>query len=60
MPPIAVLIAWLWLGEVPVAAELAGGLVVIAGVLIVSQGGKIAAQIIRTFAATHRLQLVKE
>ena len=60
VPPIAVLIAWLWLGEVPVAAELAGGLVVIAGVVIISQGGKIAAQIIRTFAAPHRLQLVKE
>ena len=44
VPPIAVLIAWLWLGEVPVAAELAGGLVVIAGVLIISQGGKIAAR----------------
>ena len=44
VPPIAVLIAWLWLGEVPVAAELAGGLVVIAGVVIISQGGKIAAR----------------
>ena len=44
VPPVAVLIAWLWLGEVPVAAELAGGLVVIAGVVIISQGGKIAAR----------------
>jgi drug/metabolite transporter (DMT)-like permease len=44
VPPIAVLIAWLWLGEVPVAAELAGGLVVISGVVIISQGGKIASR----------------
>ena len=58
VPPIAVLIAWLWLGEVPVAAELAGGLVVIAGVVVISQGGKIAARIIRTVAAPHRLQHV--
>ena len=56
VPPIAVLIAWLWLGEVPVAAELAGGLVVIAGVVVISQGGKIAARIIRTMAAPHRQQ----
>ena len=41
VPPVAVLIAWLWLGEVPVAAELAGGLVVISGVVIISQGGRI-------------------
>ena len=44
VPPVAVLIAWLWLGEVPVTAELAGGLVVITGVVIISQGGRITAR----------------
>lgn len=37
VPPVAVLIAWIWLGELPVPAELLGGLVVITGVVIVSQ-----------------------
>lgn len=45
VPPIAVLIAWLWLDEIPVVAELAGGLVVIAGVVIISQGARIAARL---------------
>ncbi|WP_427018889.1 DMT family transporter [Pseudarthrobacter sp. P1] len=36
--PVAVLVAFLWLGELPYAAELLGGLVVIAGVVLV--GGR--------------------
>jgi drug/metabolite transporter (DMT)-like permease len=43
VPPIAVLIAWVWLGEIPVAAKLSGGFVVIAGVVFISLGGNIAA-----------------
>jgi drug/metabolite transporter (DMT)-like permease len=43
VPPVAVLISWLWLGEAPVPAELLGGAVVIAGVVIVSQGPRMLA-----------------
>jgi drug/metabolite transporter (DMT)-like permease len=44
VPPVAVLIAWLWLGERPVTAELTGGLVVIAGVVMVSRGARLLAR----------------
>jgi drug/metabolite transporter (DMT)-like permease len=37
VPAVAVLIAFLWLGETPRATELLGGLVVIAGVVLVGQ-----------------------
>ena len=40
----------------PSCCELFGGRVVIAGVVLISQGAKIAARIIRTMAAPHRLQ----
>jgi len=41
VPPVAVFIAWVWLGEIPVASELFGGVVVIAGVVVISQGAAI-------------------
>lgn len=41
VPPVAVLIAWLWLGEIPLPSELLGGLIVIAGVVVISQGRRI-------------------
>ena len=41
VPPVAVLIAWVWLGEIPVPSELVGGVVVIAGVVLISQGARI-------------------
>jgi drug/metabolite transporter (DMT)-like permease len=41
VPPVAVFIAWIWLGELPITAELIGGLIVIFGVVIISQGAKI-------------------
>ncbi|MCU1406490.1 MAG: EamA/RhaT family transporter [Glaciihabitans sp.] len=41
--PVAVLIAFLWLGELPYPEELFGGLVVILGVVLVSRGDRIIA-----------------
>lgn len=41
VPPFAVLIAFGWLGEVPYPRELLGGMVVIAGVILVSQGDRL-------------------
>lgn len=38
MPPVAVLTAWVWLGEMPTTVELIGGLIVITGVVIVARG----------------------
>lgn len=43
VPPVTVLIAFVWLGERPRAGELLGGLVVIAGVLLVRRGAPTAA-----------------
>lgn len=43
VPPVAVLIAWLWLGELPILPELLGGLIVIAGVVVISQGPRLLA-----------------
>jgi len=43
VPPVAVLIAWIWLDEVPTPAELAGGVLVLGGVVIVTRGPAIAA-----------------
>lgn len=41
VPPVAVLIAWVWLGELPLPIEILGGLVVILGVVITAQGRRI-------------------
>jgi hypothetical protein len=41
---VAVLIAWVWLGEVPIPQEAIGGLIVIAGVAVVSQGNRLLAR----------------
>ena len=41
VPAVAVLIAFVWLGELPYPSELLGGLVVLAGVLVISQGDRI-------------------
>ena len=43
VPAFAVLIAFIWLGEMPLAGELLGGVVVIAGVVLVSLGDRIRA-----------------
>jgi drug/metabolite transporter (DMT)-like permease len=43
VPPVAVFLAWLWLGEVPILGELIGGAVVILGVVTIGLGDRIRA-----------------
>jgi drug/metabolite transporter (DMT)-like permease len=45
VPPVAVFIAFVWLGEIPRAGELLGGLVVLAGVVLVTQGDRLRAHL---------------
>jgi drug/metabolite transporter (DMT)-like permease len=42
VPAAAVVIAYVWLDEVPLVAELVGGVVVVAGVVLVGQGDRLA------------------
>lgn len=42
VPAFAVLIAYVWLGEAPVAGELLGGVIVLLGVVTVGLGGSIS------------------
>ena len=42
VPPVAVFISWAWLGEIPLPAELLGGLIVITGVIVIARGRQIA------------------
>lgn len=55
VPAIAVLISFLWLGEVPLASELLGGAVVVVGVAAISQGDRVAARF-RATGATRRMK----
>jgi drug/metabolite transporter (DMT)-like permease len=41
VPPVAILIAFVWLGELPVPAEIIGGAVVLVGVIAIGQGDRI-------------------
>lgn len=43
IPVLAIGIAWLWLGEVPAVISLIGGLVALAGVIVVNTKGKAGA-----------------
>ena len=40
VPALAIGIAWLWLGELPTELSMAGGLVVLVGVIIVNRLGR--------------------
>jgi len=41
VPPVAVLIAFMWLDEIPLVSELLGGLIVILGVLTLTLGDRL-------------------
>ena len=47
VPGVAVLIAFVWLGETPRIGELLGGLVVIAGVVFIGQGERLTGATVR-------------
>jgi drug/metabolite transporter (DMT)-like permease len=47
VPAFAVLIGFIWLGEVPLVGELLGGVVVIAGVVLVSLGDRVLLRVRR-------------
>ena len=51
VPAFAVLIGFVWLGEVPLVGELLGGVVVITGVVVVSLGDRILAWVRRAGVA---------
>jgi drug/metabolite transporter (DMT)-like permease len=51
VPPVAVGIAFVWLGELPYWSELVGGVVVILGVLTVGRGDAISARFRRGVSA---------
>jgi drug/metabolite transporter (DMT)-like permease len=40
LPVLAILIAWLWLDDIPSVLALLGGAVVIIGVMLVNAGGR--------------------
>jgi drug/metabolite transporter (DMT)-like permease len=42
VPPIAILVGWAWLGELPGISSLAGGAVALAGVALVTRRGRLA------------------
>ncbi len=44
---VAVVIAFVWLGEMPRVGELLGGLVVIAGVVLIGQGDRLRGATVR-------------
>ena len=55
VPAAAVLIAFVWLGEAPHLSEVLGGLVVLAGVVLVGQGDRLRAHLCRRRAPTRLL-----
>ncbi|MER5959886.1 DMT family transporter [Streptomyces longhuiensis] len=59
VPPVAVLISWVWLGELPIPAELLGGVVVIFGVVIISQAPRVSARRAATRAGAEAMDDVE-
>jgi drug/metabolite transporter (DMT)-like permease len=55
VPPVAVVIAFFWLGELPYWSELVGGVIVIGGVLIVGRADAIRSRIGRRRAISRRV-----
>ena len=47
LPPVAVFIAWVWLGELPFASELLGGGVVLLGVITIGVGDRMLGRLRR-------------
>ncbi|HEY9499595.1 MAG TPA: DMT family transporter [Terrimesophilobacter sp.] len=47
LPPVAVFIAWVWLGELPFASELLGGGVVLLGVITIGIGDRMLGRLRR-------------
>ncbi len=45
VPPVAILIAFVWLGELPVPAEIIGGAVVLVGVIAIGQGDRLLSRL---------------
>ena len=45
VPAVAVLISFLWLGELPLPAELIGGAVIVLGVIAISQGDRLLSRL---------------
>jgi drug/metabolite transporter (DMT)-like permease len=58
IPPVAVLIGWLWLGEVPGIATIAGGCVAIFGVVLVRRGARVAISLPHENAQARQLRRV--
>ncbi|MCU1472023.1 DMT family transporter [Amnibacterium sp.] len=55
VPAVAVLISFLWLGEVPLPGELIGGAVIVLGVIAISQGDRLLSRLRPTPTTPHDL-----
>ncbi len=55
VPSVTVLIAYFWLGELPVVAELIGGVIVVLGVVTISRGDVILTRLKLKYQFTYHL-----
>lgn len=53
VPAVAVLISFLWLGELPLPAELIGGAVIVVGVVAISQGDRLLGRLRPSHTVPH-------